>query len=94
MIYRASTLSLSFYLSLCEAKWAEEGRKLRLDEIREGKRFLADRIIYATSSFFSFLLFSRNNCRDNVASVWIPQSYSLVFRVGKKKKKENDGRIV
>lgn len=45
----------------------------------EGKRFLANYL--CNVELLSFLLFSRNNCRDNVASVWIP----LVFlRVGEK----------
>ena len=84
MIYRASTLSLSLSLSgKREMGRMKEGRKLRLDEIRRGQTFpRADRIIYATSSLSPlFSLFSRNNCRDNVASVWIPP---LLFVLGKK----------
>lgn len=75
MIYRASTPPLSLSVSLCEAKWAErrKGGSYASMKYGEGKRFLANYL--CNVELLSFLLFSRNNCRDNVASVWIP----LVF---------------
>lgn len=46
----------------------------------EGKRFLARTELFMQRRAFplSSPFFSRNNCRDNVASVWIPPLLSVL----------------